>query len=71
MATDIKISQMPSAGKLSGTEEDPIPYNNNMELKLGKYYSQYEVVYLCSRDTGQAVYNDLKDLIGIYVVIAD
>lgn len=55
----------------AGTKEDPIPYNNNMELKLGKYYSQYEVVYLCSRDTGQAVYNDLKDLIGIYVVIAD
>jgi hypothetical protein len=23
----------------AGTKEDPIPYNNNMELKLGKYYS--------------------------------
>lgn len=54
-----------------GTKEDPIPYNNNMELELGKYYSQDGVIYLCSRDSGQAVYNPLKDLIGIYVVISN
>lgn len=48
-----------------GTKEDPIPYNGNMQLILGKYYSQDEVTYLCSRDSGQAVYNPLKDLVGI------
>lgn len=53
-----------------GTKEDPIPYNGNMQLILGKYYSQDEVTYLCSRDSGQAVYNPLKDLVGIYVVVA-
>lgn len=51
----------------AGTLEDPIPYNNNMELKEGKYYSQKEIIYLCTRSTGQPVYNDLSDLVNIYV----
>ena len=50
-----------------GTLEDPIPYNNNMELEEGKYYSQDGVTYLCTRSTGQAVYNNLSELVGIYV----
>lgn len=49
------------------TPDNPIPYNNNMALEEGKYYSQYGVVYVCTRSTGVAVYNDLKDLVGIYV----
>lgn len=56
----------------SGTLEDPIPYNNNMELEGGKYYSQNEVTYLCTRSTGQAVYHNLSELVGIYVeVVSD
>ena len=51
----------------SGTLEDPIPYNNNMELDEGKYYSQDGMTYLCTRSTGQAVYNNLPELVGIYV----
>lgn len=51
------------------TPDNPIPYNNNMALEEGKYYSQYGVVYVCIRDTGVAVYNDLKDLVGIYVEV--
>lgn len=51
----------------SGTLEDPIPYNNNMELEQGKYYTQDGVTYLCTRSTGQAVYNNLSELVGIYV----
>lgn len=55
-----------------GTLEDPIPYNNNMELFEGKYYSQGGVTYLCTRSTGQAVYNNLSELVGIYVeVVSD
>lgn len=53
----------------AGTYEDPIPYNNNMELFEGKYYSQDGVVYLCTRSTGQAVYNPLSELVDIYVEI--
>lgn len=51
------------------TPDNPIPYNNNMELFEGKYYSQYDVVYICTRSTSTAVYNDLADLVHIYVEV--
>lgn len=50
-----------------GTEDDPIPYEGNMALENGKYYIQYDVVYLCFRDTINPVYNPLKDLLELYV----
>ena len=53
-----------------GTQYDPIPYNGNMALEKGKYYSQDGVTYLCTRDTGIAVYNTLAELVGIYVELA-
>ena len=51
----------------AGTLEDPIPYNGNMALFEGKYYSQNGVTYKCTRSTGQAVYHDLSALVGLYV----
>lgn len=54
----------------NGTYENPIAYNNSMALENGKYYIQDDVIYLCTRDTGIAVYNDLKDLVNIYVQVA-
>ena len=50
-----------------GTLADPIPYSGNMALENGKYYTQDGVTYLCTRDTGNPVYNALADLVGIYV----
>ena len=50
-----------------GTLYDPIPYDGNMALESGKYYSQSGAVYLCTRDTVNPVYNALADLVGIYV----
>ena len=35
----------------------------------GKYYSQFDVVYICTRSTGVAVYNNLADLVGLYVEV--
>ena len=55
----------------AGTKEDPIPYDNNMELEAGKYYSQGGVIYLCNRSTEIPVYNPLADLVGIYVAVAE
>lgn len=55
----------------AGTLEDPIPYNNNMELFEGKYYSQNGVIYKCTRNTEQAVYQDLSALVGLYVEVAE
>ena len=51
----------------AGTLEDPIPYNGNMALESGKYYSQNSKVYRCTRDTGNPVYNALSELVGLYV----
>ena len=50
-----------------GTLADPIPYDGNMALESGKYYVQDGVIYHCSRDTINPVYNALADLKGIYV----
>ena len=51
----------------AGTLEDPIPYNGNMALESGKYYSQNSKIYRCTRDTVNPVYNALLDLVGLYV----
>lgn len=53
----------------AGTVDDPIPYDGNMELKNGVYYSQDGITYKCTRDTGIPVYHPLKDLVGIYVEV--
>lgn len=54
-----------------GTKYDPIPYEGNMTLYNGKYYSQDGVTYLCNRDTGNPVYNKLSELVGIYVEVVE
>ena len=51
----------------SGTIDDPIPYDGNMELKAGLYYMQNWEIYLCTRDTIYPVHNTLADLVGLYV----
>lgn len=50
-----------------GSKYDPIPYSGNMALEAGKYYSQSGKTYLCNRDTGNPVYNALRELVGLYV----
>lgn len=47
----------------------PIAYNGNMALEQGKYYAQNGVVYVCTRDTVNPVYNNLADLVGLYVEV--
>ena len=51
----------------TGDQYDPIPYDGNMALTAGLYYTQDGVTYLCNRDTGIAVYNALSELVGLYV----
>lgn len=53
-----------------GSEFDPIPYNGNMELQEGLYYSESGIVYRCIRSTGQPIYHALADLVGLYVEVA-
>lgn len=51
----------------TGDQYNPIPYEGNMALTAGLYYTQGGVTYLCNRDTGSAVYNALSELVGLYV----
>lgn len=55
----------------SGTKEDPIPYTSGMQVYNGKYYTEDGILYLCTRDSGQAIYNRLAELVGVYVQITE
>lgn len=55
----------------AGTQDDPIPYSTGMQLYDGKYYTDDGKLYLCNRDTGQAVYNKLSELVGLYVTTVE
>lgn len=55
----------------AGTLADPIPYEGNMELFVGKYYIQNGIVYRCIRDTGTPVYHELSALVGLYVEVVE
>ena len=56
----------------AGTKTDPIPFQQNMEIFEGLYYKQYDVLYLCTRSSGQPLYHDLSLLVGSYVeVVSD
>lgn len=64
------VLETDSSGNELGTLENPIPYEGNMVLESGKYYSQDDVVYLCNRDSGNPVYHNLSELVGLYVEVA-
>lgn len=51
----------------AGTQDDPIPWEQKMELYEGKYYTDKGVLYHCTRSSGQALAYDLADLVGQYV----
>lgn len=50
-----------------GTLDDSIPYSGNMILEKDKYYIQDGIIYKCTRDSINPLYNNLKDLINLYV----
>lgn len=54
-----------------GTKYDPIPYSGNMALEEGKYYTENDVLYLCTRDTVNPVYNALREMVGNYVEVTE
>lgn len=52
----------------AGTIDNPIPFEVNMELVEGKYYTENGVKYLCIRALAQSVWH-LAELVGNYVEI--
>lgn len=51
----------------TGTMKDPIHYTTGMKIFNGKYYIENDILYLCNRDSGIALYNNMSDLVGLYV----
>lgn len=67
---DVAVSLFVKIDKThAGTLEDPIPYSTGMEIFKDKYYTENGILYLCIRDSGQALYNNLADLVGNYVQV--
>ena len=54
-----------------GTLEDPIPYDQMMEVSAGKYYIEDEIIYKCIRDSGQPLYATCASLVGNYFEVAE
>lgn len=53
----------------AGTEDDPVAYHGNMTLDEGKYYFENGAMYVCTRSSGQPVYDALADLVGLFVEV--
>ena len=64
-----EITPDPKPEEPDGTKEHPIPATNNMQYYEGKYYTYNDVLYLCNRDTEQAVWHTPDQLVGIYFQI--
>lgn len=54
----------------SGTIDNPIAFELNMELVQGKYYTDDGVKYLCIRELAQCVWH-LNALVGNYVEVVE
>lgn len=55
----------------TGTLEDPIPFTTGMEVYSGKYYTYNDVLYLCIRDSGTALYHEPSALLGNYFELVE
>lgn len=64
-----EITPDPEPEEPDGTKEHPIPATNNMQYYEGKYYTYNDVLYLCNRNTEQAVWHTPDQLVGIYFQI--
>lgn len=64
-----EVTPDPKPEEPDGTKEHPIPATNNMQYYEGKYYTYNDVLYLCNRDTEQAVWHTPDQLVGIYFQI--
>ena len=54
-----------------GTKEDPIPYEQNMLIEEGKYYTQYDVMYIGLQTTLTGYPSDLKDMPSVVKPVED
>lgn len=69
--TESLYKQVVIMEETTGTIDNPIAYDGNMELFNGLYYAQNDVLYLCNRDSGTPLYHALADLVGLYVEVVE
>lgn len=51
------------------TPDNPIPWTWGLKIFTGKYYSQFDVVYVGVRDSGVGIWADLSTQVGNYVEV--
>ena len=51
------------------TPDNPIPWSWGLEIYTGKYYSQFDVIYVGIRDSGVGIWADLSTQVGNYVEV--
>lgn len=54
-----------------GTKENPYPYDQSKAVTNGTYYIYNDIVYLCIRDSGNALYAEPGSLLGNYFQLAE
>ena len=55
----------------TGSFDDPIAWEQGMELFNGLYYTDNGVKYICNRDSGMGMVYDLANLVGLYVEVVE
>lgn len=68
--TTILTWKAANVANIERTESDPIPYAPPMEIFGGKYYTEADQLYLCTRDSGTVLSHPLSALVGLYVELA-
>ena len=51
------------------TPDNPIPWAWGLKIHTGKYYSQFDVIYVGIRDSGVGIWADLSALVHDYVEV--
>ena len=60
------------AQEADGSREHPYSWESGMTAYEGKYYTEDNILYICTRDSGGPVYNRIADLpAGLYFQIAE
>ena len=54
-----------------GSREHPYQWEQGMTAYEGKYYTENNTLYLCTRDSGNPLYFPISSLIGTYFQIAE
>lgn len=65
---DGEVEELPADSE-QGTLENPIIWTGSGVLVKGKYYKDGDAIYLCNRDSGNAVTYPLSALMGLYVEV--